>query len=101
MRAGRVAFDDSSAPIVDAVGRRHPDRLPRLMKYVPDHARDSGLAVRARDGNDGDASVISRRVDQLDDGAAHVTRLALARVQVHTQARRGVELDDSAAGTPD
>ncbi|MNK63300.1 hypothetical protein D3C87_825120 [compost metagenome] len=95
--AGAIAPGDALAVEVDALGGGHAGADARLTQGVADHERGGSLAVGAghRVDRDGDGS--TGRVEHVDDGCAHVMRLALGGVLVHADARRRVDLDDGSA----
>ena len=92
-----VARDRALAVDVDAVGRGEADGRAVHLLDVREHPRGRGLAVRARDGRDGDARRAARRKEHVDDGLADVARSPLRRRDVHSEAGRGVHLADPAA----
>ncbi len=66
-------------------------------RQVRDQARGCRLAVDAGDGDERDAAGLPVGEEQTDDGLADRPRLSGGRLQVHPQARPGVDLDDGAA----
>ena len=81
---------------VDPLGRGHADKQARVAQQVrgqPDRAR---LPVGTGHGHDRHPGRHAERVQLADDVVGHVTLLALARLQVHAQPGRGVDLDDAA-----
>ena len=77
-------------------GAGHPDRVAREFEHVSNQPGRGGLAVDPRDRDDGDASVLSRREEGVEDRLADRPGLAQGRLQVHPQAGAGVDLDDHA-----
>ena len=96
-RARHVALLDHAAVDDDAVGRGHADPPAHQLQDVADHAHGGRLAVGAGHGHDRDARRVAGREQQVEHGLGHVLRIAVRRMGVHPEARRGVDLDDGPA----
>src|SRR4029079_19218359 len=83
---------------VDAVRRRHADLVTLPSHDVADHPDGRRLAVRAGHRDDRDPRRATRWEQEIDHGFRDVLRLAFRRVRVHPEPRRGVHLNDGAAG---
>ena len=94
---GHVALHRALAVDVDAVRRRESGRVARHLRDVREHARRSGLAVRAGDRRDRHARRRSRRKQHVDDRAGDIARRAFARRHVHAEPGCGVDFADAAA----
>ncbi|MCY1352233.1 hypothetical protein D9M69_385210 [compost metagenome] len=97
---GAVAALHQAAVQEQAVAAGQAGMLARQLQQARDQARHHGLAVGAghADHRDAAAVVLLGLGEQVvDDGAANRTRRAFGRLDVHQQARTGVDLDDGAA----
>ena len=101
LRARHVALLNQPAVDHDAVGRGHPDPFALQLEDVGDHPDGGRLPVRAGDGDDRDPRWAAGREQAVDHRPGDVLRLALGRVGVHPEARRGIDLDDRAARLAD
>ena len=97
LRAAAIAAVDLAAVDVNPVGVGHAHGQPGAGQQVRDHPCDGGLAVGAGDGDDGDAAVVTGRVQVGDDGLADGAPLAVGRRQVHAQPGGRVDFHDAAA----
>ena len=86
---------------VDAIRGRHPDVVAETPDDVGDHPGSCGFAVGAGHGDDRDPGRRSLRKHHVDHGLGDVLRIALCRMGVHPESRRGVDLDDRASGFAD
>jgi hypothetical protein len=96
LRAGAVTGVDAPAFDVDAVGAGHADAQAVALENAADQAAGGGLAVGAGDGDDRNAGIVAIREHHADDGFADGAALAERGVEVHAQARCGVDFDDAA-----
>ena len=55
------------------------------------------FAGTAGNANHRDAAIVALREQVLDNGATNRARFAVGRLQVHQQARAGIDLDDGTA----
>ena len=95
--AGAVAGHDATSADRDALGRRDPGHEARALHHVRDREGGRGLAVGAGDRDDRNATVAPVREQRVDDRTTGVVALAEARMLVHADARRRVDLDQRAA----
>ena len=91
-----VASVDAFALDIDAIGAGHPDAVTLAAEDAGDQAHGRGLAVGAGHGDQRDTSVVAVGEHVGDDRFADGASLAVGRLQMHAQARRGVQLDDPA-----
>ncbi len=91
---------DEALVDVDPIRRGHPDLAAQPSEDVGDHPGRGGLPVRAGHGDDRDPRRGALREQLIDHGLRDVLRLPLRRIRVHPEPRRGVHLDDRAAGLP-
>jgi len=87
----------ASAVEIQAVGTGHADIASRGPEQVGQHARRGRLAVDAGNGDEGNAARDAGRKEGVDDCGADGTRRTGGWLQMHTEARPGIDLDDRAA----
>jgi hypothetical protein len=96
--AGAVLLLDATRAEEEAVPAGQAD-MPAVQVQQPgDQAGDLVAAARAGHADDGDAPGFVLGEEVVDDGLADRLRCAAGGLQVHQQARAGVDLDDGAAG---
>ena len=83
-----------AAAKLQAAGGGHADALAGGADEVRKEADRGGLAAGAGDADERDAAVFARGKEHVDDGLAHRAHLAHGGLQVHEQARAGVDFDD-------
>ena len=96
-RPAAIAAVDPPAVNENAVGAGHAHPQSHALEQVGDEAGGGRLAVHSGDGADGDASLVALGKEGADDGLAHGAGNAHRGLQVHSQPRRGVDLDHHAA----
>ena len=74
-----------------------PDAATGALQDVRDEARGGGLTVHSGDGHDRNTPILAWSEERSDDRLADWPRLAGRRLQVHPQARGGVDFDDHTA----
>ena len=96
-RSAAVAGVDPAVVEVNAVGAGHAHALARGPENVGDQAGRRRLAVRSRNGHDGNPPVLSVGEHRGDDGFADGAGLACRRLQVHSQSGGRIDFDDHPA----
>ena len=95
--ARAVAVGDAPPRHRDACARRHTRHRAELLQQGADQQRGGRLAAAAGDRDDRHAAVFVCGEQAVDNRPAGPTARAHARVLMHADARRGVDLDDRAA----
>src|SRR5690606_16340181 len=96
-RAAAIAGVDAFIFDVDAVGGRHADTVFVRAQHVRNQAYRRRLAVGAGNGDNRDAAVVAFGEHAGDNRFADRTAFAERRLDVHAQARRGINFDHAAA----
>ncbi len=92
---------DLDAIDIDTVGGRHTHRFAIRLHDGCNHARGGRLAVRARDGDNGDPGRRAGREEHVNHGTTRLAGQALCRVRVHAESRCRIDFHDSAADFAD
>ena len=97
VEAGAVLRRDLAAVEEQALAVGDADVFAGQVQHGADEARGQCRVERARDAHERDAARLAFGEQMLDDGLAHVARLALGGLDVREQARAGIDFDDGAA----
>ncbi len=96
-RAGRVAGGDQFTADIHAGRTGHPHGQALGRQHMRHHAGCRAFAVGSGHGQNRNPGTRATRIQHLDHGAAHISRLPFRRMKVHPESRRGIHFDDAAA----
>ena len=95
---GPIGFFDLTAGEEKSVAAGQSDKVAVQAKQPRDETRDRGRMLRAGDADDRNASVLVGRKQVIDDRLTDWLARAIEGLDVHQQARAGIDFDDRALG---